>query len=203
MVCGVPHWLTEVTKHIDNIDGMGIYSVETTEIVYFDIEKEEKQIRSLELPVKVEGGKYKLVGIGALNGQTQLGIVLKLSYCFDFEVWVMKEYGKTESWTKFCVITLENMITKDHLLSLNLLGFMPNGELLICTKKGRVKTGWPVVGWPFVYYQEWFVYDIAIGGRGGLRRVKLCGDWHKLSDFQVIAYEPSVRETTTAPRSTI
>lgn len=155
IVCGNPHWLLIETS---------IFSIShKSKVIYFDVEVEKMVYMTLP---EFEAKRKKLVGIGGLNRQTQLGIVLHNIEQLSFEVWVMKEYGKVESWTNLYTIS-HHYITKE-LEVLHLLGFVHTGEILLDVNRIQL-----------------LLYDPV---KESIRPTNL---WCRRSDFQVIAYQPS------------
>ncbi|XP_021734161.1 F-box/kelch-repeat protein At3g23880-like [Chenopodium quinoa] len=120
VVCGVPHWVVRF-HDFQNSRVQG-------EILYFD-NKEEK-FKQMARPNQGGGEEKYMLGLATLEGERQLGIVLHHLSTSSLEVWVMKEYGEPESWTNLFVIPYLSDIASLFGL-MDVLGFMPNGELLI------------------------------------------------------------------------
>ena len=101
-VCGKLHWT----------------SYNNQSIISFDVEREV--FGTLEQPTHEDGYRFKtLTVLGGL-------ICLCCDHITFTNMWVMKEYGIKESWTK--IFTLSD---DDHFCFPLALSIMPNGELLI------------------------------------------------------------------------
>nr|XP_023914983.1 F-box/kelch-repeat protein At3g23880-like [Quercus suber]POF07476.1 f-box/kelch-repeat protein [Quercus suber] len=85
-----------------------------------------------EIPVpkvlEIEGDQYSLEGgqIAMLNGL----LALHGGHAEKYDVWVMKEYGVVESWTKLYSFDFSVKLGR-------VIGFKKNGEVLIITSNGK------------------------------------------------------------------
>ncbi|XP_021762910.1 F-box protein CPR30-like [Chenopodium quinoa] len=93
VVCGVPHWLS--TNEFESLRGL------REGILYFDLA--DGVFRQMARPDHAGVKEKEIVGFGALNGQHQLGIVLRDSWFDDKAViMVMARYGKRR-WNIYLV----------------------------------------------------------------------------------------------------
>ncbi|XP_074316750.1 F-box protein CPR1-like [Silene latifolia] len=122
VIRGIPHW---VVQFYDFGDDSGV----ETEILYFDL-KEEKFNQMARPDCGVD---KTMLGLAAMDGENQLGCVLHDVANTSLEVWVMKEYGNVETWTNLFIIPYENVSVNvgGTLRYMDVLGFMPSGELLL------------------------------------------------------------------------
>ncbi|XP_062162941.1 F-box/kelch-repeat protein At3g06240-like [Alnus glutinosa] len=100
-------------------------------IVLFDMEDEV--FREMAMPKRLQGKEGKEFLMAVVDGLLAL-----IPYGDDIEdndmpVWVMKEYGRAESWTKQFDIKFEC-----GSYSYGLIGFTKNGEVLITDEQGRL-----------------------------------------------------------------
>ncbi|XP_074314867.1 F-box protein CPR1-like [Silene latifolia] len=119
VVCGVPHWV----KACDDFDHLW----DRKRIIYFDPSNET--FNEMEAPGHAEKHK-RILGLGALDGQRQLGIVLQdtKNLNLSYDIWVMKEYGKPETWTYLCKIP--SLDIQNYYEYVNLVGIKP-GEVWV------------------------------------------------------------------------
>ncbi|KAL5709438.1 hypothetical protein ACHQM5_020126 [Ranunculus cassubicifolius] len=110
-VSGALHWVVWVKKTVNKV------------IVAFDIEK--NVFREVPSPTTVDQD-FEL-NLGLLQGQ--LCVLRKYVGCPDIDIWVMKNYGVTESWSK--IIKMELVYPYDVLARLTPLGFGKNGEIVL------------------------------------------------------------------------
>ncbi|XP_074293785.1 F-box/kelch-repeat protein At3g23880-like [Silene latifolia] len=135
VIRGLPHWVIQYNDFVDPIVKKGI--------VCFDLN--EKNFKKMAQP-DWSDDKTRL-GLATLDGENQLGCVLHDIACANLEVWVMKEYGNSDSWSNVFTFPYMNMIDGFRSISyMNVLGFMPSGKLLV-----------------YLNNKEFWVYDIDKG----------------------------------------
>ncbi|XP_074293784.1 putative F-box protein At3g49980 [Silene latifolia] len=120
VLCGLPHW---VIQYCDSID-----PIVKRDIIYFDLN--EEKFKKMARP---DGSDDKtMLGLATLDGENQLGCVLHDIVCANLEVWVMKEYGNSESWSNVFTFPYMNMVDECRSINyMNVLGFMSSGELIV------------------------------------------------------------------------
>ncbi|XP_074314909.1 F-box protein CPR1-like [Silene latifolia] len=128
VVYGLPHWVVEFYDFIDPFV--------KKEILYFDL-KDEK-FKQMKRPYNNRDDK-KLLGLAAIDDENQLGCVFRDGFSSSIEVWVMKEYGNSESWTNlFTIPSLYTTANHSSIMDMDVMGFTPNGELLLYVNGNRL-----------------------------------------------------------------
>ncbi|XP_074293783.1 F-box protein At3g07870-like [Silene latifolia] len=141
ILCGLPHWVIQYRDSIDPIVKTGI--------VYFDL----NEVKFKKIAQPDWSDDKTMLGLATLDGENQVGCVLHDIACANLEVWVMKEYGNSESWSNMFTFPRINMVDNGRSIRyMNVLGFMPNGELIINLND-----------------KEFWVYDIH---KGNIREMK-------------------------------
>ncbi|KAK9669614.1 hypothetical protein RND81_13G143600 [Saponaria officinalis] len=121
VICGVPHWVVQ------------FYDWENpfvkTDILYFDLN--EEVFKEIDRPSRCV--EKTMLGLAAMNGENELGCVVHDVVSSNVELWVMKEYGKIESWTNLFTFSCMNLSDDFGCIRyMDVMGYMPNnGELLI------------------------------------------------------------------------
>ncbi|XP_074293768.1 F-box protein CPR1-like [Silene latifolia] len=120
VIRGLPHWVIQYYDFVDPIV--------KKDIVYFDLNQEK-----FKKVARPDGSNDKIMlGLATLDGENQLGCVLHDIACENLEVWVMKEYGNSESWSNMYTFPRINMVNGCRSIRyMNVLGFMATGELLV------------------------------------------------------------------------
>ncbi|XP_074293778.1 F-box protein CPR1-like [Silene latifolia] len=123
VIRGVPHWIIQYMDPNTSLKN---------DIIYLDLN--EEKFKKMARPD--ESRDKRLLGLATLDGENQLGCVLRDIACANLEVWVMKEYGNSESWSNVFTFPYMNMVDDRRLMlsnpsDIDVLGFMPSGELLV------------------------------------------------------------------------
>ncbi|XP_074293780.1 F-box/kelch-repeat protein At3g23880-like [Silene latifolia] len=160
VIRGLPHWVIQYYDFIDPIVKKDIF--------YFDLN--EEKFKKLASP---DGsGDKTMLGLATLDGENQLGCVLHDIACANLEVWAMKEYGNSESWSKVFTFPFMNMVDDCRSINyMNVLGFMPSGELIV-----------------YLDDKDLWVYDIHKGNRMEMKSRYISYDF-------VIVCEPKLIST--------
>ncbi|XP_074293777.1 F-box protein CPR1-like [Silene latifolia] len=120
VIRGLPHW---VIQYYDFI-----HPIVQKDIFYFDLNQEK--FKKVARPDA--SGDKTMLGLATLDGENQLGCVLHDMAFENLEVWVMKEYGNSESWSNMFTFPYMNMVHDCRSINyMNVLGFMPSGELIV------------------------------------------------------------------------
>ncbi|XP_074306613.1 F-box protein At3g07870-like [Silene latifolia] len=161
VIYGLPHWVVELYDFID--------PDLKTEILYFDL-KDEK-FKQMPRPYYDYGRDDKrLLGLATIDDENNLGCVFHDKVSSSLELWVMKEYGNSESWTNMFTIPYMNVTVNRHrsIKYIDVLGFMPNGELLLYVNGKRL-----------------WIYDFQ---KGNCRAIK----YKNIKFDLVITYQPKL-----------
>ncbi|XP_074293786.1 F-box protein CPR1-like [Silene latifolia] len=168
VICGLLHWVIEYNDFVDPIVKKGI--------VCFDL-KEEK-FKKITQPDWSDD--KTLLGLATLDGENQLGCVLHDVACENLEVWVMKEYGNSDSWSNLFTFPYMNMVDDCRSISyMNVYGFMPNGKLLVCLND-----------------EKFWVYDIDQGNPMEMKSRYMNFDFAIVCDPTLISPPEPVVETS-------
>ncbi|KAL7086865.1 hypothetical protein ACP275_13G028900 [Erythranthe tilingii] len=116
---GVVHWLIEKKPTGDN-------SFRRSSILAFDVGDEV--FREVMLP-EWEGGSFRSTNLSIFVIKESLGVVNSTDESCD--VWVMKEYCVSESWTKLYTVHSFKKIE-------NVVGFLNSGETLLVLENSRL-----------------------------------------------------------------
>ncbi|XP_074306611.1 F-box protein CPR1-like [Silene latifolia] len=162
VICGLPHWVVELYDFRDPFVKNGI--------LYFDL-KDEK-FKQMPRPYNDYGRDDKrLLGLATIDDENNLGCVFHDKVNTSLELWVMKEYGNSESWSNLFTIPYMNVTVNNRHKSIkyiDVLGFMPNGELLLYVNGKRL-----------------WIYDFQ---KGNCRAIK----YKNIKFDLVITYQPKL-----------
>lgn len=126
-VNGSVHWLAEIRDDEDDDDDDSICSV----IFSFDIGNEV--FHEMAVPKCFERGLDLNMSVAVIGGLLALVPCNSKVWTSDpcYSVWVMKEYGVAESWTKLFDIDVGVRLGR-------VLGFKKNGEVIMVTNAGKL-----------------------------------------------------------------
>ncbi|XP_043688508.1 F-box protein CPR1-like [Telopea speciosissima] len=114
LVAGAPHWMGTTRDLSRQI------------IVSFDVEIEEFQVVELPNNLGDAGWEFEF-RLGVLDGFLSL---FHFAYAEYLDVWVMKDYGIKESWTKLFTVTQQPMLQYYYIVS-SPFELLRNGEILL------------------------------------------------------------------------
>jgi F-box interacting protein len=121
-VNGAFHWL--LVDMDDDLD----------QIITFDFETE--QFGSIALPEIVEFEGYQILNLGVLGDSIYFCGHDKIESAESKEIWVMRQYGVVESWTKMFVI--ENEVGVQNPFIFRAIAVFDNGDVLLLWDKTLV-----------------------------------------------------------------
>ncbi|XP_074314917.1 F-box/kelch-repeat protein At3g23880-like [Silene latifolia] len=158
VIHGSPHWVVNFYDYTDRFA--------KTDILYFD--SKDELFKQMTHPGDYSVTK-KLLGLAAIDDENQLGCVLHDIVSSSLEVWVMKEYGKSESWTNMFTIPYLNVTANHGLIRyMNVIGSMTSGELLF-----------------YLNGDELWIYDVEKGNRREI-------NFEDVDFTYVITYQPTL-----------
>ncbi|XP_026424668.1 F-box protein CPR1-like [Papaver somniferum] len=96
----------------------------TPGIIVVSVDISDEKFQELQLPMTLPPTQYK-INMAVLEGC----LCVLANFEETFEVWVMSDYGVTDSWTKLHSITNESIMC-DSFFCMELIGSFKNGEIL-------------------------------------------------------------------------